>query len=412
MEATFDLIVVGGGASGFMAAITAAEKRASSIAVLEETSKTLEKVRISGGGRCNVTNACWDPRELATNYPRGEKALLGAFSRFSTGDAIDWFEKRGLELKIEDDGRIFPKSNSSTEVIHCLHKASKASGIKCLTGVKVNTVKKLSNKIFQLECQNKQFFFAKRVLIATGGRPSGKKIANDLGHQLINTVPSLFTFKLNAKWLTSCSGISVDKVRLKLIANGKQFEQFGRILITHWGLSGPATLKLSAFAARDLSLDKYNSNLSINWVNKDFNEVKKLLESYRSSFPTYSIKKYYPFNDIFPRRLWFAFLEKLNIEKNLKWSNFSNLKRDLACKYLTKNQQLIIGKGPFGEEFVTAGGINLNEIDLKSMESLICKGLYFAGEVLNVDGVTGGFNFQHCWTSGWIAGRAISRSNN
>ncbi len=409
MEETFDLIVVGGGASGFMSAITAAEERTSSIAILEETSKTLEKVRISGGGRCNVTNACWDTRELTSNYPRGKKALLGAFSRFSTGDAINWFEERGLELKVEEDGRIFPKSNSSKEVIKCLQKASIALGVQCLTGVKVKTINKLSDKTFQLECQNKKFFFAKRVLIATGGSPSGKRIAHNLGHQLINAVPSLFTFKLNAKWLTSCSGISVDRVNLRLISNDNQFEQFGRVLITHWGLSGPAVLKLSSFAARDLNLDKYKSSLCINWIDKDYNEINKLLEFYRSRYSSDSLKKYYPFDQL-PRRLWVAFLENLDIDPNLKWSNFSNLKKDLLCKYLTKNNQLIIGKGPFGEEFVTAGGINLKEIDLKSMESLVCKGLYFSGEVLNIDGVTGGFNFQHCWTSGWIAGRAIASS--
>ncbi len=409
MEELFNLIVVGGGASGFMAAITAAEEGSTSIAVLEQTTKMLEKVRISGGGRCNVTNACWETRELASNYPRGSKALLGAFSRFSTGDAMDWFQKRGLELKIEEDGRIFPKSNSSNEVIKCLEETANSLGVQCLKALKVKTIKKLNNETFKLECQNNKVFLAKRVLIATGGSLAGKTIAHDLGHQLIKAVPSLFTFKINAPWLTSCSGISVDRVNLKLIANNKQFKQFGRILITHWGLSGPAILKLSAFAARDLNLDNYKSNLFLNWVNNEFENVKNILEYYRSNFPNNSIKKHYPFNSL-PRRLWISFLDNVDIEPDSKWSSLSNSKKEYLSRVLTKNHHLIIGKGPFGEEFVTAGGINLKEIDFKSMESRICKGLYFAGEILDIDGVTGGFNFQNCWTSGWIAGRAIAHS--
>ncbi len=391
-----------------MGAITAAEEGLNSVAIFESTSKTLEKVRISGGGRCNVTNACWESKDLARNYPRGEKALLGAFSRFSTGDAVEWFKEKGLHLTIEKDGRMFPRSNSSIEVIRCLQDAAQKAGIKCLTGLDIQKVESLGiNKGFRIKSRTKGFFYAKRILLATGGSPTGKKIASELGHKVIQAVPSLFTFKIASSWLKTCAGIAVDDVKIKLKVKDKMFEQYGRILITHWGLSGPAILKLSAFAARDLNLEKYNAKLFINWSSQNIKDAQDLLNLCRKDLSNKKIKNHHPFRNI-PKRLWLSILKSIQLNPDINWSNLSKSHGNSLYKALTNNDHIISGKGPFGEEFVTAGGINLNEIKPNTMESRICRNLYFAGEILNVDGVTGGFNFQHCWTSGWIAGQSIA----
>ncbi|KGG16582.1 MULTISPECIES: NAD(P)/FAD-dependent oxidoreductase [unclassified Prochlorococcus] len=407
MKRTFDLIVIGGGAAGFMAAITAAEHGIHSVCLLEATSKTLEKVRLSGGGRCNITNACWEPRDLVEHYPRGQKELLGPFSRFAAGDAMTWFSEKGLDLEIEIDGRIFPKSNSSLEVIKCLKSAALLAGVQCFTNSKVESVKKNSDEKFQLECRNNVSFNSKKILIATGGGPSGKKIAAQLGHKTIPSVPSLFSLQLNTLWLKTCAGIAVNEVNVSLVCNGKLFEQSGSMLITHWGLSGPVILKLSAFAALDLNSDKYKSKLYIGWSNNDIETTKRILKKHRYKYASYTLKRHKPFNNI-PNRIWLALLKSLKIEDQIRWADLSKLQEENLCQNLAKNLHIVKGKGPFGEEFVTAGGINLKEVYLKSMESRICKNLYFAGEILNIDGVTGGFNFQHCWTSGWIAGKAIA----
>ncbi len=404
-----DLVVIGGGAAGFMGAITAAEKGIGPIHILESTSKILEKVRISGGGRCNITHSCWDPNDLILNYPRGQKELIGAFSRFATGDAAAWFERRGLELSIEEDGRMFPKANSSIEVIKCLKQSALKSGVNYSTKMEVIEVEYLeSKKIFEIKCRCKKVIYSKTILIATGGNPSGKRIARALGHKPIETVPSIFTFKLVTKWLKSCSGISIDNLRLRLVTSKKIYEQSGRVLITHRGLSGPAVLRLSAFAARDLQKVQYKAKLFINWSSLDTYQTRSLLTQHKQDYLNKNIKSIYPFRHL-PKKIWLSILNNVNINPQAKWSDISKKELHDLCEFLTNNDNLIIGKGPFGEEFVTAGGIDLQEVYFDSMESRICKGLYFAGEVLNVDGVTGGFNFQHCWTSGWLAGKAISK---
>ncbi len=411
MQENFDLIVIGGGAAGFMGAITAADSGRLSVAILESSSKTLEKVRISGGGRCNITNGCWEPHDLVVNYPRGEKPLLGPFSNFATGDAFEWFSNKGLELIVEKDGRVFPKSNLSTDVINCLTSESLKYNIKCYTKMNVYKIRHSKTKGFIVYCKNTQLFYSKYILIATGGSNSGKIIANRLGHKIIRSVPSLFTFKINAKWLTSCSGISVNNVKLKLISSGKVFEEYGRILITHWGISGPAVLKLSAFAARHLHEEGYKFQLSIKWLEEEVDVINKKLKEHKINFANRSIGKSYPFIKL-PKRLWISILSSLNINPDYKWSSLSKVNQQNLCATLTKNLHQVHGRGPYGEEFVTAGGIELEDINLRSMESRICEGLYFAGEVINIDGITGGFNFQHCWTSGWIAGKSIAKSNN
>ncbi len=407
LSTTLDLIVIGGGAAGFMGAITAAESGVKSIYILEATSKTLEKVRISGGGRCNVTNSCWEPKELARNYPRGEKGLLGPFSRFATGDAIEWFEDKGLKLKIEKDGRIFPKSNSSNDVLNCLRESSKRLGVQHFINTEVQHVEALvKEKGFKIKCRSKDVFFSKKILICTGGAPSGKKIAFQLGHKPIKAIPSLFSFKLDSPWIKKCAGISINDLQLRLECQNKSFEENGRVLLTHWGVSGPTILKLSSFAARHLNNDKYKSKLYINWTNYNNKEIKDLFKRYREAYSKSSIKNTYPFKEI-PKRVWINILESINISPSTKWANFSITQENNLKLKLIKDLHLISGRGPFGEEFVTAGGVPLNELHLSSMESRKCKGLYFAGEVINIDGITGGFNLQHCWTSGWLAGKSI-----
>ena len=408
LNKSIDLAVIGGGPAGFMGAIKAAEDGASSTVIYEATSKILEKVRISGGGRCNVINACWEPSVLVTNYPRGERPLLGAFSRFAAGDALNWFEARGLELISEEDGRIFPKSNSSLEVIKCLRDSANKAGVTYCTKMAVEEVKFSEKKDFLLKFRNQSVINAKKVLIASGGGHIGRKIASALGHQIVLPVPSLFAFKLYPTFLNSCAGISVDNVKLKLLCDSKSFKQEGRVLITHKGLSGPAILKMSAFAARNLYLNKYNASLMINWVGINNEEIKHQLRLFRDNHSEIKFKKNYPFPKL-SKRLWLHFIGVAGISTEARWSSLSNFQENLLAKVLGQDSHLMKGRGPFGEEFVTAGGVSLKEINFKSMESRICSGLYFAGEILDIDGVTGGFNFQHCWTSGWIAGRAIAR---
>ncbi len=403
----YDLVVVGGGAAGFMGAITAAEEGLSSVVVLESTSKILEKVLISGGGRCNVTHACWDPKDLVNNYPRGNPSLLGSFSRFSTSDAVAWFGDKGLELTIESDGRMFPISNSSMDVIDCLKQSAISAGVTCLKNHSVKSLEKIPGKGFCVNTRGGISFFSKRILLATGGHPSGHKIASGVGHTIIQAVPSLFTFSLKTSSIMDCIGHALDDIQIKLVVGGKVFKETGRILITHWGLSGPVVLRLSAFAARELYLKRYNAELIINWTGTNRQNMERLLKEFRSTEASKSLGKSKPLKNV-PRRFWLAILEQAGVNKSLRWAELSLAKEKDLLENLVRSTYKIKGRGPFGEEFVTAGGVNLKEVDLKNMESKLCEGLYFAGEIIDVDGVTGGFNFQHCWTSGWLAGRAIA----
>ena len=403
-----DLIVVGGGAAGFMGAITAISSGLRSVVILEGTSKVLEKVRISGGGRCNLTNACSEISHLVTNYPRGEKQLIGLFNRFSTTDAFDWFQTKGLSLKVEKDGRVFPHSNSSDEVIKCLTNIARKSGVKVYTNSHVKKISLIKNG-FNLLVRGDNSFQTKNILICTGGHPSGRKLAKSLGHSIIQPVPSLFSFSTAENILNTCSGITLD-VHIKLTINKKTYTDSGSILITHKGFSGPIILRLSAFSARDLYVNKYKGQLRINWLSIKENEARLKLDLYKSENAKKLIFKNKPFDKL-PRSLWKALLSNLKINEQLKWAEISKNELNSLVKSLTMSIYCINSRGPFGEEFVTAGGVSLKEINFKTMESKICKGLFFAGEVLNIDGVTGGFNFQHCWTSGWVAGKSIVLSS-
>ena len=399
-----DLVVIGGGAAGFMGAITAINKGLGSVVILEGTLKVLEKVRISGGGRCNLTNSCWEISNLVNNYPRGEKQLIGLFNRFSTTEAFDWFQKQGLTLKVENDGRVFPLSDSSDDVIKCLTNVAKDSGIKVFTNSYVKQIIK-TNQGFDVLVKGSNNFKAKNILICTGGHPSGRRLAKSLGHSIIQPVPSLFSFSTSENSLKSCSGITLD-VKIKLTVSKKKFTETGSILITHKGFSGPVILRLSAFSARNLHANNYKGELRINWLSMNENEVRSKIDLYKLENGKKFVLNNKPFNHL-PRSLWKALLLSEAIDSNLKWADLSKYEKESLVKCLTMKSYSIISRGPFGEEFVTAGGVSLKEINFKTMESKICKGLFFAGEVLDIDGITGGFNFQHCWTSGWVAGNAV-----
>ena len=404
----FDLVVVGGGAAGFMTAVTAAENGVKRIIILEGSSKLMEKVRISGGGRCNVTNASWIPSELAENYPRGGIKLLESFNRFAAGDVFDWFEKRGLNLKIEADNRVFPVSDSSLDVIRCLKKNAINKGVEISTKFFVKEILKTSDNLFTIFNSEKISIIAKNIILSTGGHPSGHKLAKNFGHSIIRPVPSLFTFSTKETKLNECSGVSIKNIDIEIQLNNKSFKNRGDLLITHWGFSGPAVLKLSSIAARELFDQKYKFNLIIRWSNLEYKELKEKIDNLKFNNGKLNLINLRPL-PLLTRRLWVFLLNKMEINKDKKWSDLLANEREKMINSLLKDKYIISSKGPFGEEFVTSGGVSINEVNFKSMESLICPGLFFSGEVLDVDGITGGFNFQHCWTSGWLAGQSVSK---
>ena len=400
-----DLVIIGGGASGFMGAITAVSNGLKSVVILESTLKVLEKVRISGGGRCNLTNSCNEISNLVHNYPRGEKQLIGLFSRFTTSDACEWFQKRGLGLKVENDGRVFPISDSSKDVIKCLTNLAKDRGVKVFTNSHVKQIIK-KTEFFDVLVKGNNYYKARNILICTGGHPSGRRLAKSLGHSIIQPVPSLFSFSTSECFLKTCSGITID-VEIKLKVNKKKFTDNGPILITHQGFSGPVILRLSAFSARSLYENNYKAELKINWISMSENEARLKIDLFKLKNAKKFVFNSKPFIYL-PRRLWKALLSNLSIDSHLKWADLSKYQKESLVRYLTMNCYSIKSRGPFGEEFVTAGGVSLKEINFKTMESKICNNLFFAGEVLDIDGITGGYNFQHCWTSGWVAGNSIS----
>ncbi len=403
----FDLIVIGGGASGFMSAITASENGLKKIKIMEATSKILEKVRISGGGRCNITNASWLPNELVENYPRGGFKLIESFNRFAAGDVYEWFELRGLPLKIENDQRVFPTSNSSMDVIKCLKRYALNGGVEISTNNYVKRIERDSNELFQVFFREDKYLLSKKILISTGGHPSGHKLASALGHNIIKPLPSLFTFTCKDSGLINCVGSAIKNVNLKINLNNTIFQNKGDLLITHWGFSGPGILKLSSIAARELYIEKYKFKLLICWSDLDKSELTQKINDLREKCGKFNLYNARPLSSI-TKRLWTCLLKKIGINEDKKWAEIFSCERESIINVLLNDEYVISGKGPFGEEFVTAGGIDINQVNFKTMESLLIRGLYFSGEILNIDGITGGFNFQHCWTSGWLAGKAIA----
>jgi predicted Rossmann fold flavoprotein len=414
---SLQIVVVGGGAAGFFGAIAAAEAHPQAqVTLLEAGRQPLSKVRISGGGRCNVTHACFEPALLVQNYPRGNKALRGAFSRFQSQDTVNWFTSRGVRLKTEADGRMFPTTDNSETIVECLNHFADKAGVEIRTGVPVVAVKQttipfkqqlISCPAFELTLKSGERLQSDRLLLATGSSLQGYQIAKSLGHQIEPPVPSLFTFNVLDPELRELAGISVESVKARLLlSDTKPLEQTGPLLITHWGLSGPAVLKLSAWGARVLHDCRYRATFQINWLPQfDPDQLRQQLLAAKTEQPRRSIANYCPLP--FPRRLWQYLALRSGIEAEAQWANLSKKQANQLVEALTQSQYAIEGKGAFKEEFVTCGGVRLKEVDFKTMESHCCPGLYFAGEILDIDGITGGFNFQSAWTTAWLAGRAI-----
>ena len=399
------IIVLGGGAAGFFAAINIPyNNNTCSVIILEKSNKLLSKVRISGGGRCNVTHSCYEIKELSKNYPRGEKELIGPFSRFSVKDTIEWFEKKGVKIKKEEDGRMFPVSDNSETIIDCLMEQAHKYNVTIKTGVEIKHIKKV-NEHFVLETVSGNFECDK-LIIATGGnyKTSSYNILTELGHTINEPVPSLFTFNIPNNALTSLQGVSVARALVKI--SGYKLETHGPVLITHWGLSGPAVLRLSAIGAKLLHQKKYDFTASINWLNEMRpDDVKNILLNHKKNDPSKKIINLNSFD--IPNRLWKFILLKCGINDTLKTADLSNKQiNKLADCFCSDNYQ-VTGKTTFKEEFVTCGGVSLKEVDMKTMQSKLVSGLFFAGEVLNIDGITGGFNFQNAWTTGWIAAQQM-----
>ncbi len=402
----FQIAVIGGGAAGFFASISASEANPNAqIMIYEKTSKLLQKVKVSGGGRCNVTHHCFASYKLAKNYPRGEKQLNELFKVFQAKDTVAWFEARGVKLKIEADGRIFPVSDSSQTIIDCFVDEIRKHGIQIHTNFAIEKVTKVGNQ-FHLQFLNGEKAQVDKVIVATGGYNNihSYQYLSDLGHGIISPVPSLFTFNDSQKYFAELSGISVPNGIVKIA--GTKFENFGPLLITHWGLSGPAVIKLSAWAAEYLASQSYAFTALVNWTGIDKEEeLKTQLATFKNNHPKKKITTN-PLLEI-PARLWMKISELAEIEENRIWAEISQKQYNKLIENLYRCTFYIKGKTTFKDEFVTCGGIDLSEIDLTTMESKLISGLYFAGEVLNIDGITGGFNFQSAWTTAWIAGKSV-----
>ena len=399
-----DIIVIGGGAAGFFAAINIAEQAPSlKVALLERGKMGLNKVRVSGGGRCNVTHAVFIPSELAQNYPRGEKELLGPFHQFMTGDTIAWFKDRGVELKIEDDGRIFPVTNSSQTIIDCFLNETKKHHVEVLYN---HAVKNIDDRddLFQIET-SQGYFLTKKIVITTGSSVKFWNLLEGLGHNISGAVPSLFTFRVSDERIKDIPGVVAENVDIKILETNLCSE--GPLLITHWGMSAPAILKLSAFGALEIAKRNYDFKIEVNFIKKSIENCLEALKNSKQVLSKKTIFKSPQFN--LPKRLWYKLVLASNITEFTRWGDVSNLQLKSLSNQLTQAIFHVQGKSKFKEEFVTAGGISLKEIDFRTFESKRVPGIYFAGEVLDIDAVTGGFNFQNAWTGGYIISRNISK---
>jgi predicted Rossmann fold flavoprotein len=402
MNQNFDIIIVGGGAAGFFTAINIVEKNPKlKVAILERGSEVLSKVRVSGGGRCNVTHACFEPNELVKFYPRGEKELRGPFHQFCSGDTVEWFSNHGVELKIEEDGRMFPVSNSSQTIIDCFLQATQKLGITVLTGQSVQSIFKKDN-FWKIETQTENYI-TEKLILATGSNPKIWEMLQTFGHAIVNPVPSLFTFNIKDARIKELPGVSaIVSVKVK----DTKLTSTGPLLITHWGMSGPSILKLSAWGARILSEKNYQFTIFVNWLNDiDADEAEKILKNLKLENAKKAVSKKSPFD--FPNRLWESLVLASNISEETKWADLSKMQLQNLANQLTNSSFQVNGKSTFKEEFVTAGGIDLKEINFKTMESKLHENLFFAGEIVNIDAVTGGFNFQNAWTSGFILANSL-----
>ena len=410
------IAIIGGGASGVFASIRCAEVAKNNnidvdICVFETTTNFLKKVRISGGGRCNVTHHLFDIKDFSLNYPRGQKELLSPFQKFQATDTIKWFKDRGVNLKHESDGRMFPITDRSETIIDCFIKETNKRKVKLLNKKKVTDIQKLQDGTMAISINKDESFIADSVLIATGSKPLGYDLAKSLGHSVTEIAPSLFTFKIDDPVLENLSGTSFVNATLTLkIKNVKPFIQTGALLITHWGLSGPALLKLSAWAAREMMHADYKAKIIVNWLSiENHNDAESLLKEIKNNNTKTSIGNAYP--KALTKRFWLQLLVKCSISKDKNWSEISKNELNQIIENLINCELGILGKSRFKDEFVECGGVNLKEVNLQTMESKICSGLFFSGEVMDIDGITGGFNFQSAWTSGWIAGSNMALLN-
>ena len=401
------LLVIGGGAAGFFCAVNAARMNPSlGVTIIEKSNKLLSKVKVSGGGRCNVTHACFEIPALSKKYPRGQNFIKKAFHWFNTQNTIEWFAERGIQLKTESDGRMFPITDDSQTIINCLLKEADKYGVEIIMQ---SEVKSLESKVngFIVQTSNSRLLTPDFICIACGGYP--KSIMFDwlrnLGHSIEEPVPSLFTFNMPGNSVTELMGVSVEKVVLKVV--GSKLSESGPLLITHWGMSGPAVLKLSAWGARELAFRNYHFTLLINWL-PDYSEqdLRNDWQSFRDEYAGQKMGSKNPFG--LPNRLWLYLINVCEIIVDIRWAEMTVKMQNKLIKNLTAQEFLVNGKTAFREEFVTCGGIKLSEVHANTMESKINPGIFFAGEVLDIDGVTGGFNFQNAWTTGWISAKSIA----
>ena len=409
MSSSLNIAVVGGGAAGFFAAISAKEHHPNAqVTIYEKSNKVLAKVKVSGGGRCNVTHACFDNKELSNFYPRGKNQLRKAFEQFNAQSTIDWFKKRGVALETLSDNCIFPKSNSSQTIIDCFEFDAKRLGVRVQQQTPINNIH-FDNGRFVLKSLEQEIF-ADRVIYTTGGQPKADSLrwAEKFGHTIVQPVPSLFTFNMPNEPIRSLMGIVVEPVLVRV--EKTKLEADGPLLITHWGMSGPAILKLSAFGARILAENNYDFAVLVNWLHtKKEDELRNELERVKETNADKKISNYNPFG--LSSRLWEFLVEKSAISVDARWKEVTGKAFNKLVNTLLNDRYEVKGKTTFKEEFVTAGGIALDGVDFKTMESRHQPGLFFAGEVLDVDGVTGGFNFQAAWSTGWIAGKVPSRAS-
>lgn len=404
MKNNFDVIVVGGGASGFFTAINIAENNPDlRIAILERGKEVLGKVKISGGGRCNVTHACFVPNVLTKFYPRGERELRGPFHTFCTGDVIEWFENNGVHLKTEEDGRMFPVSDSSQTIIDCFLNLAQENQIKVNTSCSVQAISQINDNWILETTQGT--LSCEILVMATGSNPKIWEMLTEKGHQIVSPVPSLFTFNIKDNRIKDLMGISVPNVTLKV--KETKLKSNGPLLITHWGMSGPAILRLSAWGARELFDKNYQFTLQVNFLNEEvFDDVLVQLNELKLEHAKKTVVKKSPFD--LTTRLWEQLVLASEINADAKWADLTKKQLVNLTNQLTNAEFKVNGKSTFKDEFVTAGGIDLKEIDFKTMQSKLFKNLYFTGEIMNVDAITGGFNFQNAWTSGFIAAQAIA----
>lgn len=400
----YDVLIVGGGAAGFFTAINVAEKNPEfSIAILERGKEVLTKVRVSGGGRCNVTHACFVPNDLVKFYPRGEKELRGPFHQFCSGDTIEWFSNHGVELKIEDDGRMFPVSDSSQTIIDCFLTVAKKHKIEILTGQSVQSLYQAEDT-WKVET-NHQTFRCKNLVMTTGSNPKIWELLENLGHTIVPPVPSLFTFNIKDPRIKDLMGVSAFAT---VKVQNSKLSASGPLLITHWGMSGPGILRLSAWGARELFAKNYQFMLEVNWLNDaTLEETESHLKELKLEHAKKVVSKKSPFE--FPNRLWESLVLASEISLETKWADLTKKQFQHLALQLTNGKFQVNGKSTFKEEFVTAGGIDLKEINFKTMESKVLPKVYFAGEIVNIDAITGGFNFQNAWTSGFMVSESIGK---